>query len=163
MDYDGNADDVSSTGGFSDEDKASLVGFGETAGSTVSGPVSSNNTRAPPSRQGLSSPSTPRIGAAPFSQSGQSTPMSGIMPTADSNSDPTYSDGMTYDQSTTDTAMQQPQPVRPSHTLGSGQISGIGREFAESMLRGRLTGAEQNQRPMGTPDGTENLGKFPFE
>lgn len=38
-------DTASSAGGFSDEGNASLVGFGEGAGSTVSGPVSTSGSR----------------------------------------------------------------------------------------------------------------------
>ncbi|KAG9790946.1 hypothetical protein ABEF93_006923 [Exophiala dermatitidis] len=157
-------DGVSSTGGFSDEDKASLVGFGEGAGSTVSGPVSTpHNTRASVSRQSttVNAPSTPRTGTFPAVDSGQSTPMSGITPSAAAGStDPRMMDGMSYDQNFIDTTMQ-PGPLVDQLPRGS-RFSGVGTEVAEGILRDRLQDLEQNQYPMGRGD-SQTLGKFPFE
>ncbi|KIX00936.1 uncharacterized protein Z518_10001 [Rhinocladiella mackenziei CBS 650.93] len=157
-------DGVSSTGGFSDEDKASLVGFGEGAGSTVSGPVSTPyNTRASGSRAGANAnvPSTPRTGTVPTFGSGQSTPMSGITPSAAAGStDPKMMDGMSYDQNIIDTTMQPAPPVDlPSQ---GNRFSGFGTEMAEGIMRDRLADLDHPQHPLGTADG-QILGKFPFE
>ncbi|EXJ94668.1 hypothetical protein A1O1_03065 [Capronia coronata CBS 617.96] len=157
-------DEVSSTGGFSDEDKASLVGFGEGAGSTVSGPVSTPyNTRASISRQStnVNAPPTPRTGTVAGFGSGQSTPMSGITPSAAAGStDPKMMDGMSYDQNFIDTTMQ-PAPLIDQPHSGS-RFSGVGAEMAEGILRDRLHDAEHPQHPLGTAD-NQTLGKFPFE
>lgn len=157
-------DGVSSTGGFSDEDKASLVGFGEGAGSTVSGPVSTPyNTRASVSRTStnVNAPSTPRTGTMPGSASGQSTPMSGITPSAAAGStDPRMMDGMSYDQDVVDTTMQ-PAPPIDQGTDGS-RFSGFGTEAAEGIMQGRLNNGGRPQPRMGNADG-QTLGRFPFE
>jgi len=157
-------DGVSSTGGFSDEDKASLVGFGEGAGSTVSGPVSTPyNPRTSISRQStnVNAPSTPRTGTFPAFGSGQSTPMSGITPSGPAGStDPKMMDGMSYDQNFIDTTMQPAPPIdQPYH---GNRFSGVGTEMAEGILREQLSDADQLRRPLGTGDG-QTLGKFPFE
>jgi hypothetical protein len=162
-------DGVSSTGGFSDEDKASLVGFGEGAGSTVSGPVSTPyNTRASISRTSTNviAPSTPRTGNLPAFGfgSGQSTPMSGITPSgAAGSTDPKMMDGMSYDQNIIDTTMQPAPPVEepPVHGRAT-RFSGMGAEMAEQVMRDRLSGLEQAQQSMHQGDG-QGLGRFPFE
>ncbi|ETI25077.1 hypothetical protein G647_04448 [Cladophialophora carrionii CBS 160.54] len=162
-------DGVSSTGGFSDEDKASLVGFGEGAGSTVSGPVSTPyNTRASISRTSTNvvAPSTPRTGNIPAFGfgSGQSTPMSGITPSAAAGStDPKMMDGMSYDQNIIDTTMQPAPPVDEPPVYGQPtRFSGMGTEMAEQVMRDRLGGLEQAQQSMHQGDG-QSLGRFPFE
>lgn len=155
-------DGVSSVGGFSDEDKASLVGFGEGAGSTVSGPVSTTSARAMAARS-MATPSTPRTGYPP-SASGQSTPMSGIVPTAAAGStDPKMMDGMSYDSNIVDTTMQPGPPVNQSQQP-SNRFSGVGTEMAEGILRDRLSesGSGSGRAGMNTPD-NQSLGKFPFE
>lgn len=155
-------DGVSSVGGFSDEDKASLVGFGEGAGSTVSGPVSTASARAMAARS-MASPSTPRTGYPP-SASGQSTPMSGIVPTAAAGStDPKMMDGMSYDSNIVDTTMQPAPPVNQSQQPNH-RFSGVGTEMAEGIMRDRLSesGSGSNRGSMNTPD-SQTLGKFPFE
>lgn len=157
-------DGVSSTGGFSDEDKASLVGFGEGAGSTVSGPVSAPlNPRASISRQStnVNAPSTPRTGTIPAFGSGQSTPMSGITPSAAAGStDPKMMDGMSYDQNFIDTTMQ---PAPPIDELPQGnRFSGMGTEMAEEVMRDRLSDMDHPQHSLGQGDG-QTLGRFPFE
>ncbi|OAP58507.1 hypothetical protein AYL99_07597 [Fonsecaea erecta] len=160
-------DGVSSTGGFSDEDKASLVGFGEGAGSTVSGPVSTPyNTRASISRQStnVNAPSTPRTGTLPMFGSGQSTPMSGITPSAAAGStDPKMMDGMSYDQNFLDTTMQPAPPIDdPTTHPQAHRFSGMGTEMAEEVMRDRLRDLEQAQQSMQPGDG-QTLGRFPFE
>lgn len=167
-------DGVSSTGGFSDEDKASLVGFGEGAGSTVSGPVSTTpyNTRASISRTSTNvvAPSTPRTGTIPAFGfgSGQSTPMSGITPSgAAGSTDPKMMDGMSYDQNIIDTTMQPAPPIDEpqGHPRGPAQgnrFSGMGTEMAEQVMRDRLSGLEQAQQNMQPGEG-QTLGRFPFE
>ena len=109
-------DGQSSVGGMSDEDKASLVGFGEGAGSTVSGPISTQEARM--MARNFGNPTTPRMGV-PTSVSGQSTPMSGIVPTgAAGSTDPKMMDGMSHDSNVVDTTMQ---PCSPSRATLSGE------------------------------------------
>lgn len=152
-------DGVSSTGGFSDEDKASLVGFGEGAGSTVSGPVSTTSARAMAARS-LASPSTPRSGF-PAPPSGQSNPMSGIVPTAAAgSSDPKMMDGMSYDPNIVDTTMQPAPPV--GQPQQSNRFSGVGTEVAEGIMRERLNEPGSGRDGLNNPDG-QTLGKFGFE
>ena len=152
-------DGTSSVGGMSDEDKASLVGFGEGAGSTVSVPVSTASARAMAARS-LASPSTPRTGYPAF-VSGQGTPMSGITPSgAAGSTDPKMMDGMSYDTNIVDTTMQPAPPVgQPQH---HNRFSGVGTAQAEAIMRERLGDTDAGRRQLGTQDGG-NLGKFPFE
>jgi hypothetical protein len=152
-------DGVSSVGGFSDEDKASLVGFGEGAGSTVSGPVSTASARAMAARH-MASPTTPRTSYPPTA-SGQSTPMSGVMSTAGVGStDPKMMDGMSYDHNVVDTTMQPAPPIiQPGQ---SNRFSGVGTEMAEGIMRERLN--EDGHVGMNTPGSNDQtLGKFSFE
>ncbi|KIV96216.1 hypothetical protein PV10_00107 [Exophiala mesophila] len=167
IDYEGDKmsedpdDGVSSTGGFSDEDKASLVGFGEGAGSTVSGPVSSlHNPRASISRQStnVNAPSTPRTGTFPTFGSGQSTPMSGITPSGLAGStDPKMMDGISYDQNFVDTTMQ-PAPLLDPSTERD-RNSGFGTDSGEEVLRRRFSDGGQVRRGHSTPD-HPYLGRF---
>lgn len=154
-------DGVSSQGGMSDEDKASLVGFGEGAGSTVSGPVSTMGQRAMGARA-MASPSTPRTGP-PYTASGQSTPMSGIIPTAAAGStDPKMMDGMSYDANIVDTTMQPAPPANQPHQAN--RYSGVGTEMAEGIIREQSRDSSSSQRPMDRSGSQgEVLGKFPFE
>ena len=159
-------DGVSSTGGFSDEDKASLVGFGETAGSTVSGPVSTYNARSSISRTSTNviAPSTPRTGNIPAFGfgSGQSTPMSGITPSgAAGSTDPKMMDGMSYDRDIIDTTMQPAPPIEEP-PFQEHRFSGMGTEMAEQVMRDRLSGLERAQQAMQPGQG-QSLGRFPFE
>jgi hypothetical protein len=154
-------DGTSSVGGMSDEDQRSLVGFGEGAGSTVSGPVSTTSARAMIARS-LASPTTPRTNP-PYSASGQSTPMSGILSTAAAGStDPKMMDGMSYDANIVDTTMQPAPPV--GQPQQGNRLSGVGTEMAEGIMRERLNDGDVSRRPMGTPEGQgQGLGKFSFE
>jgi hypothetical protein len=159
-------DGISSTGGFSDEN-ASLVGFGEGAGSTVSVPISTATSRAAAARYNpAGSPSASKVTSAPSYMHQGGTPMSGVIPTnaagAAGNTDPRMMDGMSYDANVVDTTMQSPAPVgSPQHSRG---FSGQGADIAESIMRDRLPDSDSGRPPMGTPDkGGDKLGKFPFE
>jgi hypothetical protein len=158
-------DGVSSTGGFSDEN-ASLVGFGEGAGSTVSVPISTATSRAAAARyHPTGSPSTSKVTSVPQHLQQAGTPVSGVVPTNATsivgNNDPRMMDGMSYDANVVDTTMQSPLPVnQPQHSRG---FSGQGADIAESIMRDRLPDNE-GRPPMGTPEQKDDkLGKFPFE
>ncbi|RMD41555.1 hypothetical protein DV735_g3569, partial [Chaetothyriales sp. CBS 134920] len=101
-------DGVSSVGGVSDEDKASLVGFGEGAGSTLSGPVSTPSARAMAARV-FASATVPRT--VPVA-SGQSTPMSGIVPSPSVGGGPDHKmvDGIGLEANAVDTTAQAAPP-----------------------------------------------------
>jgi hypothetical protein len=160
-------DGRSSTGGFSDEN-ASLVGFGEGAGSTVSVPISTATSRAAAARYNpAGSPSTNKHASVPSAHVQQvGTPMSGVVPTsamsAAGSTDPRMMDGMSYDASIVDTTMQPPVPAnQPLHPRG---FSGQGADIAESIMRDRLPDNETGRPPMGTPEERgDKLGKFSFE
>jgi hypothetical protein len=152
-------DGASSAGGLSDEGNASLVGFGEGASSTVSGPISTATVRAMAARQNsMGSPSMSKATTAtpqPPPPNRSSSPMSGIVPSG--ATDPRFLDGMSYDPNVVDTTMRPAPPVAPSPQFG-----GAGTEFAERVLRDRL--ADGEGRPMGSPDErNQSLGKFSFE
>jgi hypothetical protein len=166
-------DGVSSAGGFSDEN-ASLVGFGEGAGSTVSVPISTATSRAAAARYNpTGSPSTSKLtsvsSAAHTHQAG--SPMSGVLPTnptttnptnAAGSTDPRMMDGMSYDANVVDTTMQRPAPV--SQIQPSRGFSGQGADIAESIMRDPLPDNETGRSLMSTPeDRGDKLGKFPFE
>jgi hypothetical protein len=127
-------------------DDTSLVGFGEGAGSTVSGPIYSR-------RDLNSSPAVGRSGLA-SQLSGSGTPLS---------------------TSTTATAEQQRRDARmidglsddaPGYvdTAARGGIGsrGSGSDVAERVLRDRLDEGEGRKPAMGSPD-EAGLGKFYFE
>ncbi|EFR02604.1 hypothetical protein MGYG_05601 [Nannizzia gypsea CBS 118893] len=129
--------DARSTDAFSDEGNASLVGFGEGANSTISGPISTPVQR--------------RLAAAGLSR--QSSSMTGVSTTAVAGSSPTSSrfshpithhsqsqqqpqsptaapgsrsavvdaqmlDGMTYDEDIVDTTARSPLPVNKNEEDG---------------------------------------------
>jgi hypothetical protein len=161
-------DGASSTGDLSDEGNASLVGFGEGASSTISGPISTATTRAMAARQNsMGSPSMSKATAATPQPPNQSdSPMSGVMPSGLAGSgDPRYLDGMSYDPNVVDTTMQPAPPVghlQHHHQQQQRDYRGTGTEFAERVMRDRLTDGEG--RPMGSPDErNQALGKFSFE
>jgi hypothetical protein len=117
-------DGVSSVGGLSDEGNASLVGFGEGASSTISGPVSSIGTGRMPSGGrpvSFGSPSTNRGNPVPsYLQYATGSPMSGPPPSlpspAGSNTpepfhDARMVDGVTYDPDVVDTTVRTPRLV----------------------------------------------------
>jgi len=171
IDYDADKmsedDGVSSTGGFSDEN-ASLVGFGEGAGSTVSVPISTATSKAAAARyNSTGSPSTNKFSSMPASHLPQvGSPMSGVMPTnvadAASNADSRMMDGLTYDADVVDTTMQPRIPVAQSQHPRS--FSGQGTEIVDSMTRDRLSDNETGRRPLSSPDERgDKSGRFPFD
>ena len=137
-------DGVSSDGGYSDEDKASLVGFGEGAGSTISGPVSTANARmiGLAARNSMNNPygqSTPRT--QPMlsrPESGGSTPMSGIErpSTGVGSTDPKMMDGISFDQGIVDTTLSTPPPA--AEQIQGNRYSGPGAGVAEQVVRDRM-------------------------
>lgn len=135
-------DGVSSTGGFSDEGNASLVGFGEGASSTISGPVSTAAARSAAARHNsLGSPSASKASAVPSHLHQQvGTPMSGVVPSPPPPStamspDPRLMDGMSYDANVVDTTAQSPLPVSSGHQARYGQagdtLDRIGKDRTE--------------------------------
>ncbi|KAL9106053.1 MAG: hypothetical protein Q9227_008896 [Pyrenula ochraceoflavens] len=158
-------DGVSSVGGFSDEGNASLVAFGEGAGSTISGPISTAAARAAAARQSsVSSPSTSKASTAipPHVHTGSVTPMSGVVPSPPPNTtaaspDPRLMDGVTYDANVLDTTVQSPVPVG-----GSVTPQGRGADLADRILRDRVGEGRAAMESPG-PAGQQPLGKFAFE
>jgi hypothetical protein len=151
-------DGVSSVGGFSEEGNASLVGFGEGANSTVSGPISS---RGPGGKQsGMNSPVVGKVSAIPpYMQ-----PASSSATTPERRGDTRSIDGMTYDSDPGDmvarNAQQQSNYARNASQTGT--------ETAERIMRERLDeGESQAAKALGSPeeqrDGSKGLGKFYFE
>jgi len=129
-------DGVSSNGGFSEEGNASLVGFGEGASSTISGPISTSGPRIPTSsaRQpsmtgGNTSPSASRASGPALSaytqhattnpMGGSTVPHSSPSPAGSTTPEPRnldendarMVDGMTFDSDVIDTAARPPRPV----------------------------------------------------
>lgn len=160
-------DGVSSNGGFSDEN-ASLVGFGEGAGSTVSVPISTTTSRAAVARYNpTGSPSTSKFTSLPASHMPSvGTPMSGVVPTnaptAAGSTDPRMMDGMSYDANVVDTTMQFPASIsQAQHSRG---FSGQGADIAERIMRDRLPDNETGRPLMDAPEERgDKHGKFAFE
>lgn len=165
-------DGTSSIGGQSDEmDKASLVAFGEGAGSTISGPVNTANARLIAARSGAGQFQSQARSTSYLSStgavtgSGGSTPMSGVeRPTSHSSTgpggnfggvggerDPKMMDGVTFDQDIVDTTVATPPAVD----------SVRGAELAENVMRDRLHNEEMTG--MNTPPENRSLGRFGFE
>lgn len=125
--------DTSSAGGFSDEGNGSLVGFGEGAGSTVSGPISTPSRASQRYSRG-SGLVTPQIREPPGAQ-----PMVGVTPTRQDSR-------MNVDQDTSDTAR-----------------SGEGAETAERIMRDRSFTASDDMSMGQHDGQGQQLGKFNFE
>lgn len=163
-------DGVSSSAGLSDEGNASLVGFGEGASSTISGPISSLGGRVPGGRQsGLGSPTIAKVAGASghLQQKGGGgvgvSPMQGIQTSAgtgEQKRDAKMIDGMTYDANVVDTTATR----RRVHERNMGMT---GQETAERIVRERLEQGESARRAMGGSEeggeGSKGLGKFYFE
>lgn len=134
-------DGVSSSAGMSDEGNASLVGFGEAASSTISGPTGRivGGIRA----SGGASPTTVRQ-----SRPDSASPMQGVQET-----NPAMLDGISYGRDTVDTTPRR----------GVRDVSMTGQEQAEMIMKERLDEAELDKQPMRSPDGGKGLGKFYFE
>jgi hypothetical protein len=131
--------DVSEDGndGMSDEGNASLVGFGEGAGSTVSGPtyMRSRASQIQAAGGGLGSPASTSSGA--MEQRRDARMMDGI-------ADDTASGYV-------DTTTRSPLPSR-----------GPGVSASERIVRERLDDGEGKRPTMSTPE-EAGLGKFYFE
>lgn len=134
MDVDGMSDDIS------------LVGFGEGAGSTVSGPTYSRSNLVP--RSGL---------ANQWQSSASSTPLSGNTSATveQQKREARMIDGLADDTASgyVDTAARGGVPVGNP---------GSGVEAAERILKGSLDDDEEKRPPLGSPD-EAGLGKFYFE
>lgn len=139
-------DGVSSVGNISDEGNASLVGFGEGANSTISGPtsrpaglnrMSSGGLSARPTSMGSSNISRPNPLASYLQQQQQQdqtgdSPVISPSPAGSSTPEPTNEDarmvdGMTFDSDVVDTTARTPRLVTPSNQNSSG-IDTMGRE-----------------------------------
>lgn len=143
-------DGVSSVGGLSDEGNASLVGFGEGASSTISGPVFSASIGRVPSAGGggrpgsFGSPSNNnRASAVPsYLQYAAGSPVSGHRPSSPSPvgsntpepfHDARMIDGVTYDPDVIDTTVRAPPPVVPLGSRSSGgESSDLSGQMAQS-------------------------------
>ncbi|KAL8831357.1 MAG: hypothetical protein Q9191_000913 [Dirinaria sp. TL-2023a] len=140
-------DGVSSSAGMSDEGNASLVGFGEAASSTISGPTSASARIAAGARAsggGVGSPTTLRQ-----SRPDSASPMQGVQ-----ESNPAMLDGISHGRDTIDTT-----PRRG----GGRDVSMTGQEQAEMIIKERLDEGESGRYPMRSPDEGKGLGKFYFE
>jgi len=137
-------DGVSSNAGMSDEGNASLVGFGETASSTVGGPISG--------RGGAGSRAT-NVGGGPTTlkqgRHESPSPMQGVQAT-----NPAMLDGISYGRDTVDTTPRGGD---------ARDVSMTGQEQAETIMRDRIDGKEGEGRPMANHDDGKGLGKFYFE
>ena len=164
-------------------DQASLVGFGEGAGSTVSGPTystSRTNLTASPAVGGpRSSLNTQILGLQQQRDSGPGTPLSDrTTATADQQRrEARMLDGVALDNSGgfVDTTVRSPVPVGGSasnlHAMSSGgggarPTSGLGAEAAERIVDERLEKGEGDgnaaKPPLGPPK-ADDLGRFYFE
>ena len=76
-DQDDVGDSISSAG-MSEEGNASLVGFGEGAGSTVSGPISSKGLKTEKGDSGVMSPATSMRAQKGADQGREGSPMEGV-------------------------------------------------------------------------------------
>lgn len=137
-------DGVSSVGNISDEGNASLVGFGEGANSTISGPTSRPAGLNRMSSGGLNRPtsmgstvSRPNPLASYLQQQQQQdqsgdSPMMSPSPAGSNTPEPTTEDarmvdGMTFDSDVIDTTARTPRLVTPSNRSSSG-IDAMGHE-----------------------------------
>ncbi|KAL9051840.1 MAG: hypothetical protein Q9162_005781 [Coniocarpon cinnabarinum] len=141
--------DASSTGGFSDEGNASLVGFGEAASSTVSGPVSTTAARA--THRGSLQPPRSSGMAAPPSRDSTTVPMQGLSPPTP-RQDARMIDGMTTDSSVVDSAYHGPRAVG-----NDGDAERIMSDHMDISSEGGMSA------PGVRHDGQKELGKFGFE
>lgn len=126
-----------SVGNISDEGNASLVGFGEGANSTISGPTSrpaglnrmSSGGLTRPTSMGSSNVSRPNPLASYLQQQQQhfqpgDSPMMPSSPAGSSTPEPTTEDarmvdGMTFDPDVIDTTARTPRLVTPSNRSSS--------------------------------------------
>ncbi|KAI1645298.1 uncharacterized protein F4817DRAFT_188316 [Daldinia loculata] len=200
-DGDGISMDVDSTSGAMDEDMASrsvsgfedrmsddgtasLVGFGEGANSTVSGPI--YHRRPLPgaagiwglerSSSGLSQEAVTARGREIRDATASDTPVSATA--AAETRQAKYVDGVAVDGGGhvgtsdddvfVDTTTRGPIPVQPGQPRTSALREGVGgpaaREAAERIVRDRLDGGEGGRAPiLGNSKDGDKLGKFYFE
>lgn len=136
-------DGVSSSGGLSDEGNASLVGFGEAASSTISGPTSGRMATGARGNVGGHFV-TPRQDRP---ESG--SPMEGIQET-----NPTMLDGLAHAGENVET---------PSYMGDNHLQTARAREHADAILQERLEEGERSKRALGSPEDEKVLGRFHFE
>ncbi|CAJ2508868.1 Uu.00g138940.m01.CDS01 [Anthostomella pinea] len=177
-----------SVGGFedrmSDDGTASLVGFGEGANSTVSGPIyqrrplpgtagASGVWGLERSSSGLSQDATMR-NREMRDPTGNDTPHSSTA--AAERRTAKYLDGIadgggrvstTDDDMFVDTTSRGPVPVQPGQPQTSDLREGVGgpasRQAAERIVRERLDSGEGQSPILSVPKTHDNLGKFYFE
>ncbi|KAI0409125.1 hypothetical protein F4802DRAFT_545514 [Xylaria palmicola] len=170
---------------MSDDGTASLVGFGEGANSTVSGPIyirkqhpgtgAAGVWNLERSSSGLSQEAMVRhreMRDAPASD----TPVSSTA--AAERREAKYVDGVAMDggghvgtsddDMFVDTTTRGPVPIQPGQPQTSALREGVGgpatREAAERIIRERLGQGGEGQEPvLGSPPGGEQPGKFYFE
>ncbi|KAI9857927.1 MAG: hypothetical protein M1824_004534 [Vezdaea acicularis] len=133
----GPEDDTVSSGGLSDEGNASLVGFGEGASSTISGPISSRASAA--------------VAGRPYGAEG---PARTPVPTGG------WAREERMDYVDTDMAGMTPAAQQAIHARN---VGATGTETAQRIMSERMA---EGGRPMGSPeDGQAGkvLGKFGFE
>ncbi|GAW13439.1 hypothetical protein ANO14919_028250 [Xylariales sp. No.14919] len=179
-----------SVGGFedrmSDDGTASLVGFGEGANSTVSGPIYIRKQHpGAPGGSGIWSLERSSSGLSQEAMfrhremrdtAGGDTPVSSSA--AAERREAKYVDGVAMDggghvgtaddDMFVDTTTRGPVPVQPGQHQTSALREGVGgpatREAAERIIRERLEQGGEGQGPfLGSPHGSEKLGKFYFE
>ena len=129
-------DDGVSSAGLSDEGNASLVGFGEGASSTISGPISTSGRIAPITARTGSGVGSPSVSRAPgyMPVDGSGSPMQGVQTNP-------------YDRDTIDPSSRGAQGRNANMT---------GQETAERIVRERLM--HSGGRPVSGPDnGTGRL------
>jgi hypothetical protein len=130
-------------------DNTSLVGFGEGAGSTVSGPTYS--------RRDIASPGMGKSALAMQLQSGSGTP---------ANSSTTHTDQQRRDPRTLDGSIDDGPSSGIFDTAArdarGGPTRNSGVEAAERILRERLDEEDGKKPALGSPD-EAGLGKFYFE
>ncbi|KAL9039767.1 MAG: hypothetical protein Q9180_002332 [Flavoplaca navasiana] len=146
------SEDGSSMAGLSDEGNASLVGFGEGASSTVSGPVSTATRIAQGARAvgGVGSP----LAGRQHSTRDSGSPMQGI-----EGQDVKMLDGMTYDQDVVDTT-----PRNAGRAPRDNAAALAEREQAEHLMRETFhSGEREGKQPFHNAGEGKGLGKFPFE
>ena len=138
-------DAASNNTGLSDEANASLVGFGEAASSTISGPVS---TPVRNNAGGVASPTTSKGPHHLARDSG--SPMQGVK-----SERAKMLDGMTYDSDVVDTTSSADGATYRRNANMTGQ------ETAERIVRERLDeGESQRQTPFGATDAPQGKGRF---
>ncbi|KAL8674772.1 MAG: hypothetical protein Q9168_000856 [Polycauliona sp. 1 TL-2023] len=146
------SEDGSSMAGLSDEGNASLVGFGEGASSTVSGPVSTSTRIAQGSRAGggVGSP----LAGRQHGMRDSGSPMQGV-----ESQDEKNLDGMTYDHDVIDTTPRNAGRAPRDHSTALAE-----REQAEHMMRESFrSGEREGKQPLRRTGEGKGLGKFPFE